>query len=117
MAVHDFDPRKVNARPSALPTIKDAYGRVLTPGDEVICPGMTAPRFQLQDVVPNMDPRAPTGSKIAVFQCAIRMVVVGDGPIPQIIRTQTAAEQGIQAAPEGLPPTLSDGMGGKVTEN
>lgn len=101
MGNHKFNPF---SRGSNLPppphTVGDAYGRTLHLLDEVIAPGITAPRFRVARIAPMLEPNAPPGGIKVTLICRVEMVVRGGTAVQEIFRVRTAAEAGV-TVPDG----------------
>ena len=71
---------------------RDAFGRELMPGDEVIVPAMTAPRFRLSTITPELDPSAPPNTLRLILTAQMVVPVQNNAPVPGLVRVRTNAE-------------------------
>ena len=102
-----LEPTNIAGPPTHSYHAKDAFGHPLEPGDEVIVPTLSAPRFRLVDVTPVLDPTAQPNSIRVTLSAQITMTVQNGAPIPGILRVRVNAEFGDQAVPDPPePPSL-----------
>jgi len=95
MSDHKANPLAHGTAVRMVPNARDAYGRVLAPGDEVIVPKLMAPRFRVQEIAPELAPGAPPNLVRITLGAMIVLHVPADQAVGEFIRVQTAAEQGI----------------------
>ena len=111
MSDHKANPFAKGTSVRNVPRARDAYGRVLELGDEVIVPKLMAPRFRVQEIVPELAPGAPPNLVRITLGALIVLHAPADQPVGEFLRVRTAAEQGI-APPDQQPeePVTSEPM-------
>jgi hypothetical protein len=75
--------------------VRDAYKRVLSPGDIVILIDGMVPQFVVVDIVPAVEPHAPPGLVKVVLQAALTIGTLRNNAMSNMVRVRTAAERGL----------------------
>lgn len=75
--------------------IRDAMGRPLNIGDRLIVTNGEPPVYSVVDIKPLLHPKAPKGALTLVLQNTFQLHVKDGSVLPDFLRVQTAAEQGI----------------------
>jgi hypothetical protein len=102
MGDHKFNPfaRGAQVPPPEL-EVRDAFGRVLHPGDTVALakPSGMMP-FRVAEIRPNLDPAAPPHSMRVTLLIHLPMTVRAGVPVAELVRVLTAAEAGLTVKDE-----------------
>jgi hypothetical protein len=98
MSDHKGNPRAFGTQVKALPRTRDAYGRVLEPGDEIIVPKLSPVRFLVRDVAPEMRMGFPPNLVRIALVATVEFHAPADTAVVDLIRIRTAAEQGLGRA-------------------
>jgi hypothetical protein len=110
MGDHKFNPHARGNVLGQLPLrVRDAYGRILTIGDEVILSKPVMTHFRIQDVAPILDPGMPPNHVRVMLGALLVLAVPADGAIGEVIRVRTADEQGITPAAQAGEAGTSEG--------
>ena len=109
MGDHRRNPLAFGTQVRNPPRIRDTFGRVLAPGDEVLFAKVTAAQFLVADVVPEMAPGVPPNMVRVVLRATVVFHAPADSAVAGLMRIRTAAEQGLR--PTGTDAT-ENGSGG-----
>lgn len=77
------------------PIIRDAMGRPLNVGDRLVVTNGEPPVYAIVDIRPWVHPKAPKGAVTVVLQNTFTFNSRDGSVLPDFLRVQTAAEQGI----------------------
>ena len=97
-----FRPFKKTPPPPQLSIrVRDRFGRILELGDTCLAPsdGLHT-EFQLMEVTPILDPKAPPNMVQAIWSGQVIYVGPADAPLESMTRIRTKAEMGEKAEEE-----------------
>lgn len=94
--------------------VRDALGRPLNIGDRLVVTNGEPPVYAIVDIKPMVHPKAPKGAVVVVLQNTFTLPVKDGSVLPDFLRVQTAAEQGIGGTEEKKPDDL-EGQPEKAT--
>jgi hypothetical protein len=92
------------ATPPAALTVRDAFGRALAVGDEVILRNALAPSAVLLEMTPILHPQAPPNLIAVTFQITLQLQVSGLRPVGEFVLARTLAEREAHLATLTPPP-------------
>lgn len=98
MGEHRHNPHAKGTTIINMPTVaRDAYGRSLQEGDEVIVAQfkIESPRMVVAGIAPNLHPQSPPNTIRIILTASITVVAPANGPAGELLRVLTKREREI----------------------
>jgi hypothetical protein len=92
MAQHKFNPLARGTNVVLPEQLRDAFGRVLSVGDQCTLHLPKPPLFRVAQIVPVFDPKLPPNLMDITVQCVLRFRAARDESMQEFVRVLTAEE-------------------------